>query len=64
MFRHAFAMKHVKNGMQILELQKELRHGSPESCKDYYNPDDADKAELLRKNNERFKNSYYGNDTK
>ena len=64
MFRHAFAMKHVKNGMQILELQKELRHGSPESCKDYYNPDDADKAELLRKNNERFKDSYYGDDTK
>jgi site-specific recombinase XerD len=57
-FRHAFAMNRVKNGMQILELQKELRHASPKSCESYYNPDDTDKAELLRRNNERYKEAY------
>ncbi|MFS0673030.1 tyrosine-type recombinase/integrase [Ornithinibacillus sp. 179-J 7C1 HS] len=57
-FRHAFAMNRVKNGMQILELQKELRHASPKSCEAYYNPDDEDKVELLRKNNERYKEPY------
>ncbi len=57
-FRHAFAMNRVKNGMQILELQKELRHASPKSCEAYYNPDDEDKVELLRKNNERYKETY------
>ncbi|PFM45224.1 hypothetical protein COJ45_21810 [Bacillus cereus] len=55
-FRHAFAMKLVKQGAHEYELQKALRHKSPESCKAYYNPDDDDKVELLMKNKER---SYY-----
>ena len=55
-FRHGMAMKLVKKGVQILELQKALRHSSPTSCEAYYNPDDDDKAELLMKNKER---SYY-----
>lgn len=63
-FRHAFAMKNVKQGVQDLELAKLMRHSNVNSVKDYYNPDDEDKAELLRKNNERFKNSFYDNDTK
>lgn len=55
-FRHSFAMKLVKQGAHEYELQKALRHRSPESCKAYYNPDDDDKVELLMKNKER---SYY-----
>ncbi|HEF1904228.1 MULTISPECIES: tyrosine-type recombinase/integrase [Bacillus] len=55
-FRHAFAMKLAKQGAHEYELQKALRHKSPESCKAYYNPDDDDKVELLMKNKER---SYY-----
>ncbi|GAE92735.1 hypothetical protein JCM21714_1749 [Gracilibacillus boraciitolerans JCM 21714] len=57
-FRHAFAMKKVKQGVQIVELQEALRHAISESCKAYYNPDDEDKADLLRKHNERFKEAY------
>ncbi|PEC46366.1 site-specific integrase [Bacillus sp. AFS096315] len=55
-FRHSFAMKLVKQGKQIHELQKELRHSNQNSCEAYYNPDDNDKVELLKKNKER---SYY-----
>ncbi|MGS4992813.1 tyrosine-type recombinase/integrase [Bacillus cereus] len=57
-FRHAFAMKLAKQGSNEYELQKALRHKSPESCKTYYNPDENDKVELLMKNKERF----YSND--
>jgi site-specific recombinase XerD len=55
-FRHGYAMKLVKKGVEIYELQKALRHKSPNSCEAYYNPDDDDKVELLMKNKER---SYY-----
>ncbi|MGI8385722.1 tyrosine-type recombinase/integrase [Robertmurraya sp. P23] len=55
-FRHAFAMKLVKQGSHEYELQKALRHQHPDSCKAYFNPDDDDKVELLMKNKER---SYY-----
>ena len=52
-FRHGFAMNLVKQGALEFELQKALRHSSPDSCKAYYNPDDDDKVELLMKNKER-----------
>lgn len=55
-FRHAYAMKLVKQGAQVYELQEALRHRSIDSCKAYYNPDEDDKVELLMKNKER---SYY-----
>lgn len=63
-FRHGFAMLLVKEGCQILELQKALRHASPTSCEAYYNPDDIDKAELLRKNHVRSKESQLSDITK
>ncbi|MFD1707527.1 tyrosine-type recombinase/integrase [Siminovitchia sediminis] len=63
-FRHGFAMVMVKKGYQIVELQKALRHASPMSCEAYYNPDDKDKAELLRKNHERLEESQYSDSTK
>jgi len=59
-FRHGFAMKHVKLGVQDFELQKALRHKNIDSCKAYYNPDEDDKLELLMRNKERsYFNDYY-----
>jgi site-specific recombinase XerD len=55
-FRHSFAMNLVKKGFEIYELQKALRHRKLESCEAYFNPDDDDKVELLKKGKER---SYY-----
>lgn len=47
--RHGFAMYHAQysgNPMNILQLQKALRHASPFTCRIYYTPLPSDEREL------------------
>jgi len=57
-FRHAFAMKLVKSGVEILQLKEAMRHRSIESCKAYYNPDEEDQIMLQEMYIEKSKEKY------
>lgn len=57
-FRHAFAMNLVNQGVNILALQKAMRHKSIESCRAYYNPDEEDKIKIQEKYSEKSKEKY------
>lgn len=54
-FRHGFAMRKVKEGYTIEKLAEVMRHSSIESCRVYYNPDEEDVIEMLKKNDEMLK---------
>ena len=54
--RHSMAMILVHGGADILELQGALRHESPSSSKDYYNPTEEDMRLLF----ESFDRDVYG----
>lgn len=57
-FRHSFAMKLVKKGVDILQLKEAMRHKSIESCKAYYNPDEEDQIQLQEMYIENSKEKY------
>ncbi|MGE6541219.1 tyrosine-type recombinase/integrase [Bacillus luti] len=48
-FRHGFAMVRAKNGWAEVELAEALRHSSTTSVKKYYNPDEEDTVDLLKR---------------
>ena len=48
-FRHGFAMRCMRLGFSQEELRTLLRHANIESVSRYFNPDEEERAELLRK---------------
>lgn len=48
-FRHGFAMNKVKEGLNEMELAAALRHSGTHSVQKYYNPDEEDYIQLLKK---------------
>ncbi|MBT2636590.1 site-specific integrase [Bacillus sp. ISL-39] len=57
-FRHAFAMKKVKDGILIIQLAELMRHRNINSCKAYYNPDEEDQIELQELYTKNSKEKY------
>ena len=55
-FRHGFAMEKVKQGYTLVELADALRHQDLSTCRVYYNPDEKELVELLKKNKKYMEN--------
>ncbi|MBE4910196.1 site-specific integrase [Bacillus luteolus] len=57
-FRHGFAMKKVKEGYSEVKLAKALRHSNISTVLVYYNPDEEEQSDILKKNNQRQKTKF------